>query len=119
MASRIFRLHKLHLHETGAEEMRTNSEDVGSFSLILRKSAERDRFLGQREYRGLVFTCWACHAYHNEEIKHDLYIIELLRTHRNILETSFGPVLRDLRKQFGPSARVYRPKQKTGEDGSR
>ena len=37
-----------------------------------------------------------------EQIKHDLYIAELLRTHRQELETSFGPGLVRLRERFGP-----------------
>jgi HTH-type transcriptional regulator, sugar sensing transcriptional regulator len=44
-----------------------------------------------------------------EQIKHDLYIAEMLRKHRGILEASFGPALRDLRSAFGPPATIYRP----------
>lgn len=39
-----------------------------------------------------------------EQIKHDLYIAELLRTHREELETSFGPGLVHLRERFGSRA---------------
>ncbi|MFD1676141.1 TrmB family transcriptional regulator [Alicyclobacillus fodiniaquatilis] len=40
-----------------------------------------------------------------EVIVHDLYIMEMLRAHRPILESSFGPNLIELRKRFniGPS----------------
>ncbi|MDY0091484.1 MAG: TrmB family transcriptional regulator [Candidatus Vecturithrix sp.] len=110
---------QVYLHEPGAEEI---AHEFGGRWLILSID-------GQEIVAGIVSlgkestAAWSSHVGLvmpiTEEIKHDLYIIELLRTHRNILETSFGPVLRDLRKQFGPSARVYRPKQKTGEDGSR
>jgi sugar-specific transcriptional regulator TrmB len=48
-----------------------------------------------------------------EQIKHDIYIAILLNRHRDILEASFGPALRDLREQFGPPATVYRPEQKS------
>ena len=40
-----------------------------------------------------------------EVIIHDLYIMEMLREHRGVLEASFGPNLAELRKRFniGPS----------------
>ncbi len=44
-----------------------------------------------------------------EQIKHDLYIIEMLHKHGDILESSFGPALQDLRKRFGPPTTAYRP----------
>lgn len=37
-----------------------------------------------------------------EQIKHDIYIAVILGRHRDILEASFGPALRDLRKQLRP-----------------
>lgn len=41
-----------------------------------------------------------------EEIIHDLYIGEILKKHRDVLEESFGPNLKDLREKynFGPDA---------------
>ena len=44
-----------------------------------------------------------------EQIKHDLYIKVMLEKHRDILEASFGPALKNLRDQFGPSTTTYRP----------
>jgi hypothetical protein len=44
-----------------------------------------------------------------EQIKHDLYIAVMLKEHRDVLEASFGPSLRDLRAQFGPPTTAYRP----------
>lgn len=44
-----------------------------------------------------------------EQIKHDLYIAEMLREHRDVLEETFGPSLSRLRERFGPpyvSARI-------------
>ncbi|MDF2681470.1 MAG: hypothetical protein K0R47_2660 [Brevibacillus sp.] len=40
-----------------------------------------------------------------EVIKHDLYIMEMMKEHRDVLEASFGPNLIDLRNRFryGPS----------------
>jgi sugar-specific transcriptional regulator TrmB len=46
-----------------------------------------------------------------EQIKHDLYIVEMLVKHRAILEADFGPALRDLRSKFGPPTSVYSPRQ--------
>lgn len=43
-----------------------------------------------------------------EQIKHDLYIAEMLAAHRKVLEESFGPSLQRLRKKFGPSAAYLR-----------
>lgn len=37
-----------------------------------------------------------------EQIRHDLYIAELLLSHRDVLEESFGPSLIRLREKFGP-----------------
>jgi sugar-specific transcriptional regulator TrmB len=44
-----------------------------------------------------------------EQIKHDLYIAEMLKKHREVLEADFGPALRDLRSKFGPSPTIYNP----------
>lgn len=44
-----------------------------------------------------------------EQIKHDLYISILLNQHRDILEASFGPALKDLRAKFGPPTSIFRP----------
>ncbi|MBA3073169.1 MAG: TrmB family transcriptional regulator [Anaerolineae bacterium] len=44
-----------------------------------------------------------------EQIKHDLYISIILNKHRDILEASFGPELRNLRAKFGPPTSVFRP----------
>jgi sugar-specific transcriptional regulator TrmB len=52
-------------------------------------------------------AAWSSHpglvAPITEEIKHDLYIMEILARHREILEASFGPGLVRLRDQFGPT----------------
>lgn len=43
-----------------------------------------------------------------EEIIHDLYILEMLKKHRNILEESFGPNLSTLRKRFNIGSAAVR-----------
>jgi len=40
----------------------------------------------------------------------------MLHKHRDILEASFGPGLRHLRKQFGAPIRVYRPQPEADGD---
>ncbi|MCE1253513.1 MAG: TrmB family transcriptional regulator [Anaerolineae bacterium] len=49
-----------------------------------------------------------------EQIKHDLYLAELLDKHRDVLEADFGPALVKLRDKFGPPTSIYRPHQKDG-----
>jgi HTH-type transcriptional regulator, sugar sensing transcriptional regulator len=44
-----------------------------------------------------------------EQIKHDLYISVMLNQHRDILEESYGPSLKELRNKFGPPSSIYRP----------
>ena len=46
-----------------------------------------------------------------EQIKHDIYIAIMLDKHRDVLEASFGPALRDLRAQLGPPPVTYHPEQ--------
>jgi len=44
-----------------------------------------------------------------EQVKHDLYIAELLGSHREVLEEVYGPSLQRLREKFGPPTTAYRP----------
>lgn len=44
-----------------------------------------------------------------EQVKHDLYIAELLGSHRDVLEEAYGPSLEKLREKFGPPTTAYRP----------
>jgi hypothetical protein len=44
-----------------------------------------------------------------EQIKHDLYIAELLGSHRGVLEEAYGPSWGRLREKFGPPTTAYRP----------
>ncbi|GAK59119.1 putative cyclodextrin metabolism protein YrhO [Candidatus Vecturithrix granuli] len=107
---------RVYLHEPGAEEI---AHEFGGRWIILSID-------GQEIVAGIVSlgkestAAWSSHVGIvmpiTEQIKHDLYIVEMLHTHRDILETSFGPVLRDLRREFGPSTTVYRPRQKSDRD---
>ena len=100
---------QVYLHEPGVEEI---TRDYGGRWLLV----SRD---GQEIVAGIVSmgdesrAAWSSHPGvvmpMTEQIKHDVYISEMLHTHREALEASFGPGLRDLRSRIGPSPRVYRP----------
>jgi sugar-specific transcriptional regulator TrmB len=102
-------------HEPGAEEI---ANEYGGRWIILSID-------GHEIVAGIVSmgkqsrAAWSSHLGITmpitEEIKHDIYIIEMLNRHRDILESSYGPALRDLRSRFGPPATTYRPGQE--EDG--
>ncbi|HEX2996830.1 MAG TPA: TrmB family transcriptional regulator [Anaerolineales bacterium] len=100
---------RVYKHEPGAEEI---TSEYGGRWLILSidgreivagiVSMGKDSRAAWSSHLGIVMPI-------TEQIKHDLYIAEMLQKHRDILEASFGPALRDLRKQFGPATTVYRP----------
>lgn len=100
---------RVYKHEPGAEEI---TSEYGGRWLILSID-------GREIVAGIVSmgkesrAAWSSHLGIvmpiTEQIKHDLYIAEMLQKHRDVLEASFGPALRDLRKQFGPATTVYRP----------
>ena len=100
---------RVYSHEPGAEEI---TQEYGGRWMILSID-------GREIVAGIVSmgkesrAAWSAHLGIampiTEQIKHDLYIAEMLHKHRDILEASFGPALRDLRKRFGPPPLVYRP----------
>src|SRR5512138_593536 len=100
---------RVYKHEPGVEEI---TSEYGGRWLILSID-------GREIVAGIVSmgkesrAAWSSHLGIvmpiTEQIKHDLYIAEILQKHRDILEASFGPALRDLREQFGPATTVYRP----------
>lgn len=105
---------KVYKHEPGAQEI--TSEYGGRWAIL---SVD-----GREIVAGIVSmgkesqAAWSSHLGIvmpiTEQIKHDLYIAEMLHKHRDVLEASFGPALRDLRKQFGPATTVYRPDKPMG-----
>jgi len=104
---------RIYAHEPGEEEI---TDEYGGRWIILSID-------GQEIVAGIVSlgkesrAAWSSHVGIvmpiTEQIKHDLYIAEMLRNHREVLETNFGAALRNLRQQFGPPTTVYRPKQET------
>jgi HTH-type transcriptional regulator, sugar sensing transcriptional regulator len=101
----------VYLHEPGGDEI---SKEYGGRWIILSVD-------GKEIVAGIVSmgkesrAAWSSHLGIvmpiTEQIKHDLYIAEMLQKHREALETSFGPSLKDLREKFGPPTTVYRPDQ--------
>jgi sugar-specific transcriptional regulator TrmB len=102
---------RVYPHEPGAEEI---TLEYGGRWIVLSID-------GQEIVTGIVSlgkesrAAWSSHLGIvmpiTEQIKHDLYIVVMLNQHRDVLEASFGPALRDLRKQFDPQATIYRMKQ--------
>jgi sugar-specific transcriptional regulator TrmB len=102
---------RVYSHEPGASEI---EEDFGGRWVIVSID-------GQEIVAGIVSmgkdsrAAWSAHLGIvmpiTEQIKHDIYIAVLLNQHRDVLEASFGPALRDLRRQLGPPITLYRPAQ--------
>lgn len=107
---------RIYSHEPGVEEI---TNEYGGRWIILSID-------GQEIVAGIVSSgkesraAWSSHVGIvmpiTEQIKHDLYIAEMLQKHRVILEDNFGPALRSLRTQFGPPTTAYRPKPETKSD---
>jgi len=99
---------RVYPHEPGAEEI---TSEYGGRCIVLSIDAQeivtgivslgKESRVAWSSHLGIVMTI-------TEQIKHDVYIAEMLREHRKILEASFGPALSDLRKQFGPPATIDR-----------
>jgi len=93
---------RVYLHEPGPEQITDEyggrwvivSADAAEIVAGIVSLGEESRAAWSR-HPGLVMPI-------TEQIKHDLYIAELLLTHRDVLETTFGPGLERLRKRFGP-----------------
>jgi HTH-type transcriptional regulator, sugar sensing transcriptional regulator len=102
---------KVRLHEPGAEEI--EAEYGGRWAIL--SVDGREIVAGIVSMGAESRAAWSAHLGIvmpiTEQIKHDLYIAEMLREHREALEASYGPALAELRGRFGPPASVYRPKR--------
>ena len=96
---------QVYLHEPGAEEV--TREHGGRWIILSADASEvvagivslgHESRAAWTAHPGLVMPI-------TEEIKHDLYIAELLAAHRDVLEASFGPGLKKLRDRLATSAR--------------
>ncbi|MEA4907610.1 MAG: TrmB family transcriptional regulator [Anaerolineaceae bacterium] len=108
---------RVYSHEPGAEEI---TQEYGGRWMIVSidgheivagvVSMGKDSRAAWSSHLGIVMPI-------TEQIKHDLYIAEMLLKHRDVLEASFGPALRDLRTRFGPPTSIYRPRPERGSPG--
>ncbi|NMB89043.1 MAG: TrmB family transcriptional regulator [Chloroflexi bacterium] len=108
---------RVYSHEPGAEEI---TQEYGGRWMIVSidgheivagvVSMGKDSRAAWSSHLGIVMPI-------TEQIKHDLYIAEMLLKHRDVLEASFGPALRDLRTRFGPPTSIYRPQPERGSPG--
>ena len=91
---------KVYLHEPGAAEV---TQEHGGRWIILSADAS-EVVAGIVSLGSESRAAWTAHPGLvmpiTEEIKHDLYIAELLDAHRDILEASFGPGLKTLRERY-------------------
>jgi HTH-type transcriptional regulator, sugar sensing transcriptional regulator len=103
---------EVRMHEPGALEI--ENEYGGRWAILSRDG--REIVAGIVSMGSESRAAWSSHLGIvmpiTEQIKHDLYIAEMLRDHRQVLESSYGPSLSELRKRFGPPATVYRPEGK-------
>ena len=92
----------VYLHEPGPEQI---TFEYGGRWMILSIDA-RELVAGIVSLGGESRAAWSYHPGMvvpiTEGIKHDLYIAEMLREHRGLLEQTFGPSLARLRERFGP-----------------
>jgi HTH-type transcriptional regulator, sugar sensing transcriptional regulator len=97
---------QVYLHEPGAEEV--TREHGGRWIILSADASEVVAGIVSLGYESRA--AWTAHPGLvmpiTEEIKHDLYIAELLAAHRDVLEASFGPGLRKLRDRFVQSPRT-------------
>jgi sugar-specific transcriptional regulator TrmB len=102
----------VYLHEPGAAQI---AEEFGGRWVIV-SIDEQEMVAGIVSMGKESHAAWSSHLGIvmpiTEQIKHDIYIAVMLNKHRDILEASFGPSLRDLRQQFGPPIEIYRSHKK-------
>lgn len=98
----------VYLHEPGPEQI---TQEFGGRWVVLSIDA-REIVAGIVSLGGESRAAWSSHPGMvmpiTEQIKHDLYIAEMLREHRDVLEGSFGPSLALLREKFGPPPVIAR-----------
>lgn len=100
---------KVYLHEPGPEQI---TREYGGRWVILSVDAG-EIVAGIVWPEEVAKAAWSSHPGIvmpiTEQVKHDLYIAELLVSHREVLENSYGPSLERLREKFGPPTTAYRP----------
>lgn len=97
----------VYLHEPGPEQI---AREYGGRWVVM--SADGGEVITGSVFPGEVArAAWSSHPGMvvpiTEQIKHDLYVAEMLAAHRGVLEETFGPSLERLREKFGPPAAAY------------
>lgn len=100
---------KVYLHEPGPEQI---TREYGGRWIIA--SVDAGEVIAGIVYpEDVARAAWSSHPGIvmpiTEQVKHDLYIAELLGSHREVLEEAYGPSLKTLREKFGPPTTAYRP----------
>jgi len=110
---------EVYLHEPGRDQI---TAEYGGRWIILSVDAG-EIVAGIVSPLEVARAAWSAHPAIvmpiTEQVKHDLYIGELLRTHREVLEGEYGPSLIHLWRKFGPPTPAYRPSVPRIRDGDR
>ena len=100
---------RVYLHDPGPEII---TPEYGGRWIILCVDA-REVVAGVVSPEDVAKAAWSAHPGIvmpiTEQVKHDLYIAEMLSSHREVLEEAYGPSLEHLRAKFGPPTTAYRP----------
>lgn len=100
---------RVYLHDPGPEVI---TPEYGGRWIILSADA-REIVAGVVFPEDVARAAWSAHPGIvmpiTEQVKHDLYVAEMLASHREALEEEYGPSLERLRASFGPPTTAYRP----------
>ncbi len=98
---------RVYLHDPGPEVI---TPEYGGRWIILSVDA-REVVAGAVFPEDVARAAWSAHPGIvmpiTEQVKHDLYVAEMLASHREVLEEEYGPSLERLRARFGPPATAY------------
>jgi sugar-specific transcriptional regulator TrmB len=99
----------VYLHDPGPEVI---TPEYGGRWIILCADA-REVVAGVVFPEEVARAAWSAHPGIvmpiTEQVKHDLYVAEILSSHREVLEEQYGPSLERLRAKFGPPTVAHRP----------
>ena len=100
---------RVYLHDPGPEVI---TPEYGGRWIILSIDA-REVVAGIVFPEDVARAAWSSHPGIvmpiTEQVKHDLYVAEMLASDREALEERHGPSLERLREKFGPPTTAYRP----------
>ena len=99
---------RVYLHDPGPEVI---TPEYGGRWIILSVDA-REIVAGAVFPEDVARAAWSAHPGIvmpiTEQVKHDLYVAEMLASHRRVLEEEYGPSLERLRVKFGPPTTAHR-----------